>query len=657
MPEAKEITLNFQNADLLTVLQLLAPRLELNYVVEPSVPGGRVTIQMSGKFTKTELLAILLTILEMNNLAMIKSGQLYRIAPLAEARQRPIDLLAPADPGAIPLEDRPAMLLISPQHVPASSVEPLVRPLLSKAAMLQVVPGTNVLLLVELASNARRLFELIQLFDTPAFDRYQVKLYPVRHASPEDLARELEELFGQLGYGKGKEVLNFLPMTRLGSVLVINSFPQLRSQIERWMEALDQQSQGDESIFVYYVENGKASNIARILSELYQLAAAGPPRPPGFPPISLPPGVLAPPVPPTLALPAMAPPAPPRPTPPPPSGAPPRPPVPGAERAGPTGIPLRIIADDETNALIIVTNPRFYPTVMETIKKLDMVKRQAVIETMIAEISLDDLTKFGLEYSIRTTGKVRVGSNEFDFKEVTLAQFGTLGVPQAAILGLSAVVTANDRLTSLLQALSEANRIRVLASPHVLATDNKPAVINIGDSIPILTSQTSTAQVTGGAQNLTQTIQYRDTGVILRVTPHINEKRNVVLDIAQEVSSAIRNTVGGTESPIFQIRKAETSASVADGQTVLIGGLIQEQRDNLQRGIPLLSKLPVLGYLFRSTTVETKRRELIILITPRVIANEDEAKSVTESYIDRVKLLQEEIRRGRARPDGAPPKP
>lgn len=656
-PEAMDITLNFQNADLLTVLQMLARRLDLQYVVEPSVPGGRVTIQITGKFTKAELLTVLLTILDMNNLTMVKSGPLYRIAPVTEARQRPIDLLAPADPTAIPSEDRPVLVVASLQYLPASSVEPVLRPLISKVALLQAVPGTNALLLVDLASNARHLFELIQLLDTPAFERYQVKLYSVRHANPEDLARELEELFGQLGYGKTKEVLKFLPITRLGSVLVINSFPQLRPQIEHWLEALDQQTQGDESVFVYYVENGKASNIARILTELYQRAPAAPPGPPGFPPFPQPPGLPTPPAPPTPGLPGLFPPVPPRPTLPPARGAPPGPLLPGGERAAAATIPFRLIADEETNALIIVTNPRFYPTLLETIKKLDIVKRQVVVETLIAEISLDDLTKFGLEYSIRTTGTIRVGNSEFKFAEVSQANFGTLGTPQAGILGLSAVIVAADRLNALLQALSEANRIRVLASPHILATDNKPAVINIGDSIPILTSQTTTAQVQGGANNVTQTIQYRDTGVILRVTPHINDKRSVVMDIAQEVSNAVRNTVGGTESPIFQIRKAETSAVVADGQRVLIGGLIQEERDNLQRGIPLLSKIPLLGYLFRSTTVQTKRRELIILITPRVIANEDEAKTVTESYIDRVKLLQEEIRRSRMRPEGAPSKP
>lgn len=644
-PDAMDITLNLQNADLLTVLQMLARRLDLHYVVEPTVPGGRVTIQISGKFTKAELFSVLLTILDMNNLMMVKSGPLYRVAPVVEARQRPIDVLAPADPTAVPSEDRPALLIVSLQYLAASSVEPVVRPLISKAALLQAVPGTNALLLVDLASNARRLFELIQLLDTPAFERYQVKLYPIRHANPEDLARELEELFAQLGYGKTKEVLKFLPMTRLGSILVINGFPQLRAQIERWLEALDQQTTGDESIFVYYVENGKASNIARVLTELYQRV----PGPPGVPAL---PGLPTLPAPPPPGPPALVPPVPPRLAPPPP-GVPPRPPVPGVERA--LAIPLRVIADEETNALIIVTNPRLYPTILETIKKLDIVKRQVVVETMIADISLDDSTQFGLEYSIRTTGKVRIGAREFDFGGVGL-NLGTVIAPPG-VAGLAAVITSRDTLAALLQALSVSNRIRVLASPHVLAADNKPAVIQVGSSTPILTSTTSTAQTTGGLQNITQTIQYRDTGVILRVTAHINDKRNVVMDISQEVSTATPVKIGGTDTFEFPIRKAETSVAVADGQTVLIGGLIQEQRDSIQSGVPLLSKIPLLGYLFRSTTSRTQRRELIILITPRVIVNEDEGRVVTESYIERVKLLQEEIRRARMRPNGAPVKP
>ncbi|MFQ5830315.1 MAG: type II secretion system secretin GspD, partial [Candidatus Methylomirabilia bacterium] len=597
--EAKEITLNFQNADLLTVLQMLAPRLGLDYVVEPSVPGGRVTIQISGKFTNAELFRILLTLLEMNNLMMVKSGPFYRIAPLAEARQRPIELLMPSDPEAIPPEDRPAFLVISLQHLPASSVEPVIRPLISKAAMLQVVPGTNALFLVDTGSNARRLFELIQLLDTPVFDRYQVELYEVKHANPDDLASELEGLFAELGYGKGKDqLLKFLPITRLGSVLVINGFPQLRSQIERWLEALDQDTQGEESIFVYYVENGKASNIASVLTQLYQLAPTGPVGPPGFPPISQPAGLPGRPgAPPPAPRPSILPvPTKPKAPPaqgarrPPPSvvavGAPPGAAPPGAGPAGATAIPLRIIADDDTNALIIVTNPRFYPTVLETIKKLDIMKRQVVIETLIADISLDDATSFGLEYTIRTTGKVRLGNQVFDFGDV-VQNLGAL-VPGGS-LGLSAVVASGNRLSALLQALSEAERVRILASPHVLASDNKPAVIQIGESTPVATSSTSTAQTTGGLQNITSTIQYRDTGVILRVTPHINEKRVVVMDIVQEVSTVEPTTVAGTQTFAFPIRKAETSVVVADGQTVLIGGLIQEERSSIESGVPLLS--------------------------------------------------------------------
>lgn len=656
-PAARTIVLNFDNADVPSVVRTLAQLLGINYILAPTVGPGRVTIFASGKFAKEELFPILETLLEVNNLTITKTGLLYQIGPLAEARQRPLEAYVGRE--AVASGDKVIVQAIPLKYLPASAMEGVLKPLISKTGAFLPVPGTNSLVVVDLASNVEKLLKVIGLLDVDTFDRIQVKLYPIKHADAEELATELENLFAQLGYGKTtREPLRFLPISRLGVILVVNAFAELGPSVERWIQTLDQPAtQVDQGIFVYYVENAKATTLANILSQLYQRGApeARPaalpsaPPPPGVPGVPLVPG--APPAP-TLPSAPAAPPASRRqetraPAPPPAGypgapGAPARAPAAPRPAAAPAG-EIRIFADEATNALIIAAPPKQYPAILETIKKLDIPKRQVLIETMVAELTLDDSTQFGLEYSLRTTGRVTVGGREFFVTSTPTANFGTLFTPQPSLLGFTSVITATDQFLALIRALAEYNRINVLSSPNILTTDNKTALINIGDSIPLLTSQTSTAQTTGGLQNITQTIQYQDTGIILTVTPHINDKRMVVIDLRQEISNAIPNTVGGTNSPIIQKRTAETSVVVADGQTVLIGGLITEESSRTRTGIPLLAKIPILGYLFGSTRDAVKKRELILLITPRVIGDPNDAREITNQFEQRVKGLQQQL--------------
>ncbi len=671
-PPDRMVTLNFENADVPTVVRTLARILGINYILAPSVGPGRVTVWASGGFRKEEIFPLLETILQVNNFAISKNGPVYRIEQLSEAKGRPSEMFTGREARAS--GDHVILQVIPLHYLPARAMEGVLRPLLSRGGDFIPVAGANNLVVVDLASNMERLLQVVKLLDVDTFDRIQVKLVPVQHAAPEELTRDLEALFGQLGYGAKEPSLRFLPIPRLGAILLVNAFAELGPAIERWIKMLDQPStQVDRGIFVYYVENAKATNLADLLNSLYQEegrpAAGAAARPPaGRPPGMAPPPLLPPPPRSLLdrsrgegrdttlvsgastagstsaagaaqadgASPAAI-------SPPPAAGTP--------SAAGVAGAPagaVRALADAETNALLVVAPPREYPAILETIKKLDIRKKQVVIETLVAEVTLTDDTQFGLEWSIRATGKVNVGGSR-PFEITGQNALGTLFAAQPGIAGLSALVASTDRFRSLLQALATENRVNVLSSPSILTTDNKQAFINIGDSIPLLTSQTSTAQTTGGLQNITQTIQYQDTGIILTVTPHVTEQRQVVIELRQEVSTAVENTLGGTQSPIIQKRTAETSVIVGDGQTVLIGGLITEDVTRTRSGIPVLSKIPVLGYFFGRTTDRVTKRELIILITPKVVGDPDDARSVTDQFQNRVQSLQERIRHFRER--------
>ena len=207
----------------------------------------------------------------------------------------------------------------------------------------------------------------------------------------------------------------------------------------------------------------------------------------------------------------------------------------------------------------------------------------------------------------------------------------------------------NSDILALLQAFSRVNRISVLSSPQVLTSENKKAHIHVGQSVPILTTQQQPA--TGVAAQpqptsvITTTVDYRDTGIILTVTPRVSDNRFIALDVRQEVSDALPNLIGGTQSPVFTKRVAETSVVVAEHETLLIGGLIDERKVRERAGIPFLSRIPILGYLFGVTTEVLRKTELLILITPRIVLDPVESRSIYEQFKRRAPDLKQDLER------------
>ena len=367
-------------------------------------------------------------------------------------------------------------------------------------------------------------------------------------------------------------------------------------------------------IFVYPLQNSKAAHISTLLQSIFSGTAP--------PPAARPP---SPGTPPGTQFPAPR------------TGA--------SVIATGTGVLVspetRVLADEITNSLIILSTPNDFNFIEDTIKKLDTVPRQVVIEALIAEVTLTDQLQFGLEWlisnnvSFRTDPMKRsaslngvIGQNTADLAGVDLTK-GVQGFSYAA-------VDAAGKVKALLQALASESKLNILASPHIIAADNREARIQIGDQVPIATSQ---ATAVGTSNSILTTIQYKDTGTILRVKPQINESGLVALEVVQEVSNFSTQTVLGTQQFVFSKREATTNLVAQDGQTIVIGGLINNNTNKTQTGIPLLRSLPVIGYLFGSTNNSTTRTEIIVLLTPHVIRNQQEAKTVTSDYLDRLKSV------------------
>jgi len=404
------------------------------------------------------------------------------------------------------------------------------------------------------------------------------------------------------------------------------------------IRALDTQTKRDniQRIFVYFVENVQATQLASILNSLYGRRdlprATAPGTRPGQPPARL--GA------PTLLGQAQPTPPPPVPgQPPPPPGQPPAaaPLPPGVEPApGEVVGEVTIVPDEATNALVIRTSPRNYEFIEATIKKLDIVPKQVVIELFLAQIRLSDTFKFSLEEIIR--------SGQF---LVTGAFGGPLALDGVA-QGLTFAYVDRDKFRVVLNNIAAVTKVEVLATPHLLTANNKEAKIQIGNEVPIITGeQSSLTNVTttpGTTTGVFRTIQQKDIGIIVGIKPHVNEKRLVTLDIESENIAVDQANFGGTGSASFLKTTTKTSVVVEDGQTLLIGGIIRTDKSKGYTGIPFLSKIPLLGYLFRSTSDVLERNELVILVTPRVIASPDEGRLITEKFKQRVESLEPLLR-------------
>lgn len=574
--EEQYVMLNFENADLETVINTIGEMLRINYILTPGI-SGKITIQSSNKIPVSELFSTFQTILEFNGFTAVKDGSFYRIVPIDTAKQQPVPIKTGKIP-SIPKDSSFVTQEIPLEYVKANDVANIVRNLMPRGTDIVVYEPSNMLIITALPSGIMKFVKLLEAIDIPATERDSVKT------------------------------------------------------------------------FVYYVENGEAKKLAEILRNIYaKKTQTGPPV------------KTVSPTPTTTSTTAPVPGTAPR----------PRTPAPATGATVQEGLAGEIEGDvvieayDDVNALIIKTTPRGYLTLLETIKRLDIQPKQVLIEVMIAEITLDDTTKFGIEWlaSGMISGTKAGALGGFAGKPANFLKTTTSGsdedkttsIATEFIPVLASDVFANiidpGRFNALISAAASNDKINVLASPHILALDNKEAKIEIADEVPVATTitQPTAGGTTGTPSNAvtsTSQVQFKSAGTILTVTPHINEKKQVVLKITQEVSE-VGGTVkiGGQDFTGFKTRKANTTAIVQDGHTLVLGGIITETTHNTRSGIPFLSKIPVLGYLFGTTTDTTLRKELLLMVTPHVIANHNEADELTHEFQNKVLSIKKKLQK------------
>ncbi|MBW7956977.1 MAG: type II secretion system secretin GspD [Deltaproteobacteria bacterium] len=607
--------LNFNDAGLREVLRTIGELTGENFIIAPGI-NARVSVETVRPVRREDMLAILESILEVNGLSAVKSGEYYKIIPASGGRQHPGSILSGKDPGEINLVSGLTTLIVPLDFISANDMLAVLKPMLSSAGSITSLPRSNTLVITEGAARGRGMIELIKNLDVDAFERVEIAMVPVRNADVRMLHGELIEILSAIGIGREDAQLAVVPLERLNSLIVLSSGKELMDSVTGWISRLDTAAPaGSSSIHIYYARNDRALSLMAILEEVYGGGASS--RPGAFgtaSPVSAP--VAA-------AQPAQA-----------------RDSVNAGERA-------RIFLYEPANALIIHAPQGEYLKILGTLNELDKIPKQVLIEALIAEIKLDESTRFGIQWSL-LSGEANIQQNTGIVPGATLADPRASIIPPigaAAPSGLSVLATDASRFFAAIQALASEGKVDILSNPHIMVKNYEKASINVGSDEPVSTQSTQNA-VTGTA-GIIQNIEYRKTGVILTVVPYITEAGKVAMTIRQEVSDrSTDRVIGNATYPSFTKREAETSVVASDKETLVIGGLIQERFDSSSNGIPVLSRVPIIGNLFKFSSNSKSKTELVILIKPTVVTGPGDADLATREFRDKLPALKKQLREG-----------
>ncbi|WP_340116980.1 type II secretion system secretin GspD [Pelagibius sp. 7325] len=625
------VSLNFGVTDLREIVDaVLGQTLGLNYTLDQGVEGA-MQLRTSRPIARADVLPMLENALNAAGAALIEADGVYHVVPSTAAR----GAVAPAR-GRGGRAAGIAVQVIPLRFASAKTLAETLKGFVPERASLTANAGRNVLLASGSGQDVRNLAELIDLFDVDYLEGMSYALAKLDYAPPSDVVKELQAVFGDPEAGPTAGVVDFVPLERLSSLLVISPQSDYIAKALLWIDRFDRQGDGEgRQVFVYRVQNRKASELAAILDGVFgsgrTTVGDAAPIAPGQTVATLT-GRGA--LPATAAQNALG-----------REGA-----TAGAAQSSalltPTVAPtvddvvtvrgegtlrteagVRVIADEANNALTILATTQDYRKVEHALAQLDVLPLQVLIEATIAEVTLNDELRYGVQWFLE--------SGDFS---ATLSNVAS-GAVDSTFPGFSAVFGGlGDDARIVLDALDEITKVRVLSSPQLMVLNNRTAVLQVGDQVPILVQ---TAEDVGDDNTtVVNSIEYQDTGVILRVTPRVNESGLVTLDVQQEVSDVTETISSGIDSPTIQQRFFESSVAVESGTTIALGGLIEDRRETGESGLPLLSQVPVLGNLFKTTTNGVSRTELLVLLTPRVVRNNIEVRELTQELRKRLTAFE-----------------
>jgi len=646
-----DVDLDFSNVEVREVAKsVLGDLLGLNYLVDNTVQGT-ITIQTNQKLRRADILPAFETVLRANGLALVRQSGFYSVVPFGNAAREGTVGGGEADYGTE---------IVTLQYVSPEQMRRVLEPLTPQGSIIQVDQTRNMIVIGGTPGERAAIRANIGTFDVDWLRGMSFAVFKPRIATAKQMAADLQHVMGDENSTMAGQV-RLVPIDRMNAVLAIAPQARYLEELRSWVGRLDQGNDTTERrIFVYYVQNGRASDLSRVLGKALgirsndtqststnnnqaggmgrSLSSGGGSQSQGYSGGGLAGGFqgagsqsqglgsqMA------VAGSRMAGSA----------GGNNNLPLPSADGAGGNSSGddqqggVSITADEVNNALLIVATGSEYEVIEAALKRLDILPLQVMIEAAIAEVTLTKDLRFGVQWMFDN------GHNS-----VTLSGVAS-GAVSSSFPGFSYLYQSGSRITAVLNALEDMTKVDVLSSPKVLVLNNQTATLEVGDQVPVAT-QSAVSTLTNDA-TVVNSIDYKDTGVILTVTPRVNEGGLVLMDISQEVSDVSTTTSSALNSPTINQRKIGSTIAIQDGQTIALGGLILNNRSNGRTGIPYLKDVPVLGSLFRQDSKNDTRTELLVLITPHVIRSGVEAAAITEDLKNTLTNLKDEF--GPARKD------
>jgi general secretion pathway protein D len=591
--EKHKVDLVFDNVDIYEVINtILGQELGENFLIDPSIKN-KVSMKISGEFTRNQLMDILSKALEISGIAIIKDKKVYKIISSRNVSKNIYF-------GEISSDY--VIDIIQLKHIASYQFVGSIKPFLTNSAVAIVVNSSNSIIIADKRENIESVKRILKVLDTSVFDGLYFKILKLKYLTAEEGVKLANNILRSNALFVKNGLLRNLFITYIksnNSVLCISRDKELMDTVINWLLEADRPDEDTESkVYVVPVANVKTEDLTNILKQLYGGKATTTKK-----------GKVI---------------------------------VRGTSfNSGTLSGEVTFIPDKVNNFIIIKATPQDYKIIENVLKQLDVIPRQVLIDVFIAEVSYSDKLSYGVEWYLKNHG-VKINNRRYN-GSATLNK-GISPDSESSIIGSSlmgftyAIFDRAGGLRGLINALEEVSKVNILASPSILSVDNQEAKIEIGEEVPtIAQSVTNTSSDNG---NITNTVQYRKTGIILKVKPQINPKGLVRLDVEEEVSEPKSNTISGIDSPIFLNRSAKTSLVVFNNQTIVIGGLIKQKNDTTDTGVPILSSIPVVGYFFGSKQTTKEKTELIIAITPHIINTRDLTTYYSEEFVNKLNSIK-----------------
>src|SRR5215813_1498635 len=645
------VELNFEGDDIQNVAKtVLGDTLGISFVVDPRVQGN-VTLASTGPIPRKDVLPVFESVLRMSNAAVVHEGNLVKIVPVAEA----------SGTGAVNIGAGQAGFGVSivPLHyTAATTIARTAENFLSRPGAIKIDQARNLLLIQGTTAERQAALDVVAAFDVEWMRNQSVGVYPLKSTSPETMIKELERVFESGDGGQGQGVVRFQPISRMNAVLVVTKNPKFLERATQWVQRLDRSDTSGTTVRVYRLKYASAPQVAKVLNEIFLTQRAG--QSIGDSPLSqIAPGTNAA----QSRLDSLK-----------------------AANAGSDGSAtssgkdgdaesttrsssitstdkggmfqnVRITPDTADNSIVVYSNQEDYRIIERSLRELDRPRLQVAIDATVAEITLTDALQFGVQYFFTnhnsnvgllpaTAGAVAAPAATTATAAAATTLDATSAVQsavQSAFLqrvlpGFNLLLGPEAQPQVILSALSNLTHVKVLSAPSVVVMDNQPALLQVGNEIPI---STGAATILANPNTpVVNTIEMRNTGVILKVLPHVYANGQIQMEIEQEISNVV-NPTQVTLTPTISQRRVHSTIAVTSGQTVLLGGLISDQDQTTKAGIPLLSDIEVFGNLFGTRSGQKVRTEIIMFIKPRLIRNSVDSRSVAEEFRSRLEMMRD----------------